>query len=91
MVAGIISMLFLRQGMRVVSTSDGEQGRTGRKFVLFFWIWLYAFVGSQMAWTLRPFLGYPSAKFELIRELGGNFYADIFRSLGELLGFFIVM
>jgi hypothetical protein len=91
MVAGIISMLFLRQGMRVVSTSDGEQGRTGRTFVLFFWIWLYAFVGSQMAWTLRPFLGYPSAKFELSRELGGNFYADIFRSLGELLGFFIVM
>ena len=62
----------------------------GRRLVLFFWIWLYAFVGSQMAWTLRPFVGYPDAKFELIRELGGNFYADIFRSIGELLGFFIV-
>jgi len=88
--AGIISMLFLIQGMRVVSTSDDDHGRTGRRFVLFFWIWLYAFVGSQMAWTLRPFVGYPDSKFELIRELGGNFYADIFRSLGELLGFFIV-
>ena len=90
MVAGIISMLFLIQGMRVVSTSDGEQGRFGRRLVLFFWIWLYTFVGSQMAWTLRPFVGYPNSKFELIRELGGNFYADIFRSIGELLGFFIV-
>ena len=89
-VAGIISMLFLIQGMRAVSTSDGSQGRMGRRFVLFFWIWLYAFVGSQAAWTLRPFVGYPGAKFELLRELGGNFYADIFRSIGELLGFFIV-
>lgn len=88
--AGIISMLFLVQGMRAVSTSESNQGRIGRRLVLFFWIWLYAFVGSQMAWTLRPFVGYPDAKFELIRELGGNFYADIFRSLGELLGFFIV-
>ncbi len=88
--AGIISMLFLIQGMQVVSASDGDQGRLGRRLVLFFWILLYAFVGSQMAWTLRPFVGYPDARFEPIRELGGNFYADIFRSIGELLGFFIV-
>jgi hypothetical protein len=90
MVAGIISMLFLIHGMRAASTSAGDQGRIGRRLVLFLWIWLYAFVGSQMAWTLRPFVGYPGSKFELIRELGGNFYADIFRSIGELLGFFIV-
>lgn len=90
-IAGIIGMLFLVQGMRTVSASDQEQGRRGRSLVLYFWILLYAFVGSQMAWTLRPFVGYPGAKFELIRQLGGNFYADIFRSIGELLGFFVVM
>ncbi len=89
-VAGIISMVFLTQGMRAVSTADGEQGRIGRRLVLFFWVLLYGFVGSQMAWTLRPFVGYPDAEFELIRQLGGNFYADIFHSIGELLGFFIV-
>ena len=88
--AGLISMVFLTQGMRAVSTADGKQGRTGRRMVLSFWILLYAFVGSQMAWTLRPFVGYPDARFELIRQFGGNFYADVFRSMGELLGFFIV-
>jgi hypothetical protein len=43
-----------------------------------------------MAWTLRPFIGYPDAKFELVRELGGNFYSNILISLGEVLGFLIV-
>ena len=33
----------------------------------------------------------PGARFEIIRDLGGNFYANIFRSIGELLGFFVVM
>ncbi len=89
-VAGIIGMLFLVQGMRLITTGDKAQGQKGRGLVLYFWVLLYAFVGSQMAWTLRPFVGYPSARFELVRQLGGNFYADIFRSIGELLGFFIV-
>ncbi len=90
-IAGIIGMLSLKQGMQVVSAGDKEAGRKKRNLVLYLWIVLYAFVGSQMAWTLRPFVGYPNAKFELIRELGGNFYADILASIGELLGFFIVM
>jgi len=44
-----------------------------------------------MAWTLRPFIGAPSMGFELFRQLGGNFYANIFASIGEILGFFTVM
>ena len=51
---------------------------------------LYAFVGSQLAWTIRPFIGAPSIPFELFRQLGGNFYTNILVSLGEVLGFFIV-
>lgn len=51
---------------------------------------LYAFVGSQLAWTIRPFVGAPSIPFEPFRQLGGNFYTNIFASLGEVLGFFIV-
>lgn len=89
-IAGIIGMTFLSQGMRLVSTSDQQTGHRGRNLVLYGWIMLYAFVGSQMAWTLRPFVGYPDAKFEIIRALGGNFYADILMSLGEILGLLIV-
>jgi hypothetical protein len=76
-------MVPLAQGMRIISADDQEQGRAGRRLVLHAWIILYAFVGSQMAWTLRPLVGYPAAKFELIRELGGNFYADVSGALAS--------
>ncbi len=85
--AGSMGVVFLGQGMRLVSGS-GSAGARG--WVLRLWVLVYAFVGSQMAWTLRPFIGAPSIKFELFRQLGGNFYSNIFASLGEFLGFFVV-
>jgi hypothetical protein len=90
-IAGITGMVFLVQGIRLVAVSDEEDGTKKRNLILYLWILLYMFVGSQMAWTLRPFVGYPGSRLEIIRELGGNFYADIFRSIGELLGFLVVM
>jgi len=87
---GSIGVLFLGQGMRIVS-AGGKEGNRARHNVVRFWIVVYAFVGSQMAWTLRPFIGAPSMNFELFRQLGGNFYANIFASIGEILGFFTVM
>lgn len=88
-ISGWMGVLFLSQGMSIVS-SAGKEGARARRNVVRLWILLYAFVGSQMAWTLRPFIGAPSMKFELFRQLGGNFYANILASLGELLGFFVV-
>jgi uncharacterized membrane protein len=89
-IAGGLGMVFLSQGVQVVSTSDRQEGTKMRRLLLYVWIVLYAFVGSQMAWTLRPYIGYPDARFELIRELGGNFYSNILISMGEVLGFLIV-
>nr|MBC7245186.1 actin-binding WH2 domain-containing protein [Chloroflexota bacterium] len=88
-ISGWMGVMFLSQGMRIVSAA-GKEGASARRNVVRLWILLYGFVGSQMAWTLRPFIGAPSMKFELFRQLGGNFYANIFASIGELLGFFIV-
>ena len=88
-ISGIVGVIFLSQGMRVVS-AGGSEGTSARQNVVRVWILVYAFVGSQMAWTLRPFIGAPSMKFELFRQLGGNFYANIFASIGEMLGFFAV-
>ena len=88
-VAGVIGVLFLAQGMHAVSTS-GSGSAGARLIVVQLWILVYAFVGSQVAWTLRPFVGAPSMKFELFRQLGGNFYTNIFASIGEILGFLIV-
>jgi hypothetical protein len=88
-ITGIVGVIFLSQGMRIVSAS-GKEGAGARRNVVRLWILIYAFVGSQMAWTLRPFIGAPSMGFELFRQLGGNFYANIFASIGEILGFVTV-
>jgi hypothetical protein len=89
-VTGSIGVAFLSQGMRIVAVG-GKEGKLARRNVMRFWVIVYAFVGSQMAWTLRPFIGAPSMEFELFRQLGGNFYANIFASIGEILGFVTVM
>jgi hypothetical protein len=52
--------------------------------LLYIWIALFGFVGTQLAWTLRPFFGSPHQKFQIFRNIEGTFYADIFRTLGDL-------
>ena len=52
--------------------------------LLYIWILLFGFVGTQLAWTLRPFFGSPDKPFSLYRQLDGNFYAEIFRALAHL-------
>jgi hypothetical protein len=87
-ITGLVGVTFLYQGMQYVSRE--EEGRGARAWVLQLWILIYGFVGSQMAWTLRPFIGSPDLPFELFRQLGGNFYVNIIASIGEILGFVIV-
>jgi hypothetical protein len=89
-ISGFIGMWFLVKGMWIISTDEEEDGVRIRRLTLLFWICLYAFVGSQMAWTLRPFIGDPNYGFELFRQAGGNFYTNVWFSLGEFLGFVIV-
>jgi hypothetical protein len=88
-ISGLMGVVFLYQGIKVVAGPKAE-GASMRKWVLVMWMFVYAFVGSQMAWTIRPFIGAPDAPFELFRQLGGNFYANVLRSIGEILGFLIV-
>ncbi|GIG63308.1 hypothetical protein Lfu02_76800 [Longispora fulva] len=52
--------------------------------LLYIWILLFGFVGTQLGWTLRPFFGDPDMKFQLFRGIEGNFYVDIVRTLGDL-------
>lgn len=55
--------------------------RAGNRMLLRGWLVLYAFVGTQLAWTLRPFFGAPELPFELFRKLEGNFYVNIIQTL----------
>jgi hypothetical protein len=53
--------------------------------LLYIWILLFGFVGTQLAWTLRPFFGSPDEPFALFRNISGTFYSDIFTTIGRLL------
>lgn len=48
------------------------------------WLVLYAFVGSQLGWTLRPFFGSPDLPFQLFRSLEGDFFTSIIHMLIQL-------
>lgn len=48
------------------------------------WVVILAFVGIQLAWNLRPFLGDKNEGFKLFRKYEGNFYTAIVYSLQHL-------
>lgn len=50
------------------------------------WVIIFAFVGMQLSWNMRPFLGSKNMEFQLFRtETKGNFYGAVFSALGNLL------
>jgi hypothetical protein len=55
--------------------------------VLFAWLAGNLFLGSQLAWILRPFIGTPLMPVAFFRRaaLQGNFYENMFQTITELL------
>jgi hypothetical protein len=49
------------------------------------WIIVFALVGAQMSWVLRPFIGNPKLPFRFFRERSGNFFEAVFRAIHSLL------
>jgi hypothetical protein len=49
------------------------------------WLVLYGFVGIQMGWVLRPFIGNPGMKVQFFREEAwGNAYVEVGQKVAEL-------
>lgn len=76
-------LAFLRQGMHYVQ-QGAPQVRQGP--ILTIWLLIYAFVGTQMAWTLRPFFGVPGEPFVILRGGEGTFYESLATTLFWLVG-----
>jgi hypothetical protein len=56
--------------------------------LLWTWLGIYIFVGIQMAWTLRPFVGDPRYAVEFFRrrDWGENAYVVVWRVIWAALG-----
>jgi hypothetical protein len=83
-ISGILGIAFFaRTQSQFFEESSQPKGKAG---FLRLWFLLYAFVGTQLAWTLRPFFGAPGLRFEIFRGLGGNFYTDVIKSISHIIG-----
>ena len=84
LVAGLFGMYALHEGLAVVCEQRGVYPRKALT-IMRAWAVLFAFVGIQMAWTLRPFLGDRGEPFRVFRTYEGNFYAAVAYSINKLL------
>ncbi|MEG3930275.1 actin-binding WH2 domain-containing protein [Microcoleus sp. B13-B4] len=84
-ITGFLGVSFIYQGMHFLSEQDAE-GKDIRLNILRFWLGLYAFVGTQLGWTLRPFFGSSGMAFQLFRNRESNFYMSLWQSIMSLGG-----
>ena len=79
--AGIAANLRLLQLLRALAGDSATSWR-----VLLAWLAGNLFLGSQLSWVLRPFIGNPAMPVEFLRAdaFHGNFYETVFRSTVQL-------
>jgi hypothetical protein len=66
---------------------EAYQGAPASQVKLVFrcWILLFGLVGAQMAWVLRPFIGYPGAPFEWFRDRQSNVVEAVLHARDRVL------
>ena len=79
--AGIVANRRLLNLLKKISGHD----RTAHA-VLFSWLAGNLFLGAQLAWNLRPFIGHPSLTVQFLRDhpLQGNFYEAVWYAFQNL-------
>jgi hypothetical protein len=82
--AGNAANLRLLQLLRKLSG-----GRNAALRVLFAWLAGNLFLGSQLSWILRPFVGAPGLPVQFLRDdaFKGNFYEIVFHTFVQLFRF----
>ncbi|MGB3298428.1 MAG: hypothetical protein WBA76_09175 [Phormidesmis sp.] len=87
-ITGGVGVRLFYKGMRDMVGGPEAIEQNLRRRLLQGWVLLYALVGSQLGWTLRPFFGAEGQKFQIFRpEIDGNFYAKVLEAIGSMLGF----
>jgi hypothetical protein len=73
------------EAIEQIVQTPAPQPRPVSMNLLLIWVLLYGFVGTQLAWTLRPFHGDPSMPFILFRPVESNFYIGGVQTIMQLL------
>jgi hypothetical protein len=82
-VASAAAQVVLWRGYRPLIARDRRH-----RVLAWAWLLLYSFVAVQMAWVLRPFIGYPDSRVQFFRDepLSDNAYMVVLRLIAERLG-----
>ena len=84
---GVVGIKFFYSSMmNLIDKEKLGQAVKNRYKLITGWLFLFGFVGSQLAWTLRPFVGTPEEPFALFREIESNFYIQVIYIIGKFLG-----
>jgi hypothetical protein len=79
--ASVAAQGLLRRSYRPLAARDGRH-----RWLLRLWLVLYAFVGIQLGWVLRPFVGYPGGPVQFFRpDTWGNAYLIVAESVWKVL------
>lgn len=80
--AGVVANLRLYQLLREISGSESAAKR-----VLFAWLAGNLFLGSQLSWILRPFIGSPGLPVQFLRDepMKGSFFEAVYWSALRIL------
>lgn len=68
------------------SADNDAAGGAAARHIFRVWLALFALVGVQMSWLLRPFIGRPGAEFTWFRAREASFFQAVWEHLGRLLG-----
>ena len=77
--SGIFAIKTIIEGLTFSCEKKNIYPKLGMK-IFKIWIVILAFVSSQLAWNLRPFVGSRELKFELFRVKDSNFYVAVIQS-----------
>lgn len=81
-IAGAFGVRMLWTGMDYLTVRAGYEPN---RQIIQTWTMIYIFVGTQLAWILRPFIGSPGETI-FFRNIEGNFYQAVFNAFVQLLG-----
>ncbi|RPI01521.1 MAG: hypothetical protein EHM72_06245 [Calditrichaeota bacterium] len=82
-IAGFFGMRAIVEALKYSCEKKNIYPKTGVQ-VFKVWILILAFVGAQLSWSLRPFIGTKDIPFQLLRQKGGNFYVDVLKSMAGI-------
>lgn len=87
-IAGVVGVAYVLRGSKFMAKK--RQQETGQPFkrrkILWLWMLVYALVGIQLAWDLKPYMGKEGLPFEVIRRGSIDFYSSTIIVAKEILG-----